>query len=261
MLPLTASWQTPVVLALGLALPFGAVTTLIAQDFRVDTDVYLGGEEETFSEHLTIFYGPIVYDFAVKGPEEITILNLREARITLLDVKRRVKTDVKTAELLDFSARIKLIGKKNQDEELVDPEFEVRFDGEQQTLELVSRKISYRTTVAEPTDPTVATRYREFTDWYVRLNSMRPGNPPPFGRLALNRELADRKLIPTEIKRTVTLGRLLAKPQRARSRHLIGMTISNTDRLRIDKAGEYLSDFKTVSPEEYMQVETGASRD
>ncbi len=231
-----------------------------AQDFRVDTDVFLGDESQTFSEHLSLFHGHLVYDFTVKGPEEITILDFSKGIVTLLDVKRRVRTDLKTAELLDFSAHIKAIGKSNHADDLVAPKFEVTFDPDADSLTLASRKITYKAKATKPTDPTVASRYREFTDWYARLNSMRPPNPPHFGRLELNRELANRGLMPEEIERTIVLGRLFAKPEKARSQHLVNMTISGTDRNRIEKAGGYLVDFTRVNPAEYMQPAAVATR-
>jgi hypothetical protein len=256
----TVSWQK--LAALALALTWAATWTgdLPAQDFRVDTDVFLEDDEETFSEHLTLFYGTVVYDFAVKGPEEITILNLKDGKISLLDVKRRKRADLTTTELLDFSAKIKDIGTNNQAEDLVAPKFEVTFDEGQNSLELASHKITYRATGIKPANATVATRYREFTDWYARLNSMRPPNPPHFGRLELNRQLADRGLLPQDIERTVVLGGLFRKPQKARSHHVVGTVISGTDRRRIDEAGGYLVGFTKVTLANYMQVETVAKR-
>ncbi|MEO8495368.1 MAG: hypothetical protein ABI614_09875 [Planctomycetota bacterium] len=233
---------------------------LRAQDFRVDTDVYLEDEEATFSEHLTLFHDMVVYDFAVKGSDEITILNLQKGTIVLLDVKRRIRADLTTAELLDFSAKIKAIGTSKQAEDLVSPKFEVKFDAEQKSLELVSRKITYRATGIQLPDASIATRYREFTDWYARLNSMRPPNPPHFGRLELNRELADRGLLPQDIERTVVLGGLFRKPQKARSHHVVGTTMSGTDRRRIDEASGYLVSFAKVSAVDYMQLPTVAVR-
>lgn len=254
----TSAWQQ--LAALALALTWAWAGNLTAQDFRVDTDVFLADDEETFSEHLTLFYGNVVYDFRVKGPEEITILNFQDGTISLLDVKRRQRADLTTAELLDFSAKIKDIGTNNQAEDLVAPKFQVMFDEEQKSLELVSRKITYRATGIEPSTASVATRYREFTDWYARLNSMRPPNPPHFGRLELNRQLADRGLLPQDIERTVNLGGLFRKPQKARSHHVVGTVISGTDRRRIDEAGGYLSDFAKVSLADYMQVDQVAKR-
>lgn len=254
------SWQKLVAFALAFALSSNGAVNLLAQDFRVDTDVYLGDEEETFSEHLTLFRGSVVYDFAVKGSEEITIFNLQNGEITLLDVKRKTRAVLTTAELLEFSARIKAIGTSNEGADLVAPKFEVKFDDDQKSLELISQKITYRATGMAPSEASIATRYREFTDWYARLNSMRPPNPPHFGRLELNRELADRGLLPKTIERTIDLGRLFSKPQQARSQHVVHMAISGTDRRRIDEAGGYLVSFAEVSPADYMQLAKVAAR-
>ena len=256
----TVSWRKLAVLTLALGWSATGTGNLPAQDFRVDTDVFLEDDEETFSEHLTLFYGAVVYDFSVKGPEEITILNLKDGKISLLDVKRRKRAHLTTAELLDFSAKIKDIGTNNQAEDLVAPKFEVEFDEGQNSLELVSRKMTYRATGIKPANATVATRYRKFTDWYARLNSMRPPNPPHFGRLELNRQLADRGLLPKDIERTVVLGGLLRKPQKARSHHVVGMLISGTDRRRIDEAGGYLVGFTEVTLAAYIQPEKVANR-
>jgi hypothetical protein len=245
---------------LTIVLSVSSISGLLAQDFRVDSDVYIGEAKETFSEHLTLFFGSVVYDFSVKGHDEVTILDLQNGKITLLDVRRKKRADLKTADLLDFSARIKAIGTDKQAEDLVSPKFEVDFDKQQKSLSLVSPKITYRATGFIPSDPAIVKRYREFTDWYARLNSMRPPNPPHFGRLELNRELADRGLVPQDIERTIRLSRLFSKPEKARSHHVIGTTISGTDRRRIDQAGGYLVSFTKVSPREYMQGEAVASR-
>ena len=48
-------WQKLATLTLAIALVPSSFASLFGQDFRVDTDVYLGDEVETFSEHLTLF--------------------------------------------------------------------------------------------------------------------------------------------------------------------------------------------------------------
>jgi hypothetical protein len=94
----TVSWQKLAALALAFALSPVCSGKLLGQDFRVDTDVYLGDDKETFSEHLTLFRGSVVYDFEVKSSEEITILDLqkKDGEIVLLDVKRRKRADLTT---------------------------------------------------------------------------------------------------------------------------------------------------------------------
>ena len=82
---------------------------------------------------------------------------------------------------------------------------------------------------------------------------MRPGNLPPFGRLELNRNLADQGLLPREVERTVRLGKVLPSTDIARSRHLIQWQLSNTDRSRIRDAGGQRASFAKVTLQKYMQ--------
>jgi hypothetical protein len=70
-------------------------------------------------------------------------------------------------------------------------------------LTLTSPHITYRLeTVPARTAETVQ-QYREFSDWYARFNAMfNLGSTPPFPRLAVNKELARRGLVPTEVTLT-----------------------------------------------------------
>jgi hypothetical protein len=238
------------------------------QDFRVETDVYLGGKKQPESQHLTLFSGHLVYVFTLAGKDdngrqEITILDTSKGskgRVILLDVNRRQRAELTTADLLDFTAKIKKLARGNKKRGFLDPDFEVTFDKEQQTLELSSSKITYRATGIEPKQPDAVNRYREFADWYARLNAMRPGNIPPFARLELNRALAAKGLLPEEIVRTLRLGRVLPDKQEARSKQLIHWQLSNTDRRRIRDVAGFQSGFLRVSLQKYFQLEDIAKK-
>jgi hypothetical protein len=74
---------------------------------------------------------------------------------------------------------------------------------------------------------------------------------PPGARLQLNQELASRGLLPTEIKLTIAPSSRFKSKLELRSRHLINWTLSGSDRKRLERAGDYLQTFRTVSFEEY----------
>src|SRR5690348_13125228 len=76
----------------------GFTTVLRAEDFRIYTDYFVGSEKKPSAEVLTIFQGGIVYDF--QDPE-ITILEPRRGKLTLLNTKHQVRAMLETAELLD----------------------------------------------------------------------------------------------------------------------------------------------------------------
>ena len=106
--------------------------------------------------------------------------------------------------------------------------------------------------------PEVVAAFRYFADQFARLNALRPGNLPPGARLELNKALAERKLLPLEIARTIPpanpLVNPLAKKLVVRSRHLPNWSLSGEDRKKIDRAGTYLAQFSSVSFEEYRSA-------
>src|SRR5262245_2325730 len=75
---------------------------LVAQDFRVDTELFENQAKEPFLQTLTIFSAGAVYDFRLTEPAETTVFDPRRGLFTLLDESRQVKAIVTTQELLDF---------------------------------------------------------------------------------------------------------------------------------------------------------------
>ena len=232
-----------------------------SQDFRVDTDVFLGDAKEPVSETLTIFAGDVVYDFILNGPEEITIFDVNRGRIVLLDSARSVRATLTTDQLLQLSAAMKSVGGAEERQTLLNPQFASRFDEPTSQLELTSAGLIYRAKGIKPKVDTAVQRFQQFADWYARLNAVRPGNLPPFGRIELNQSLAEHHLVPEEIERTIIVDRSLGDKQyRARSRHTFIWTLSSTDRKRIERAGREQSAFRAVNPAEYWQVARVASK-
>jgi len=80
------------------------------------------------------------------------------------------------------------------------------------------------------------------------------GHLPPGARLALNKALAERKLLPLEITRTILPANPLGKKIVVRSRHLVNWSLSGEDRKKIDRAGTYLAEFSAVSFEDYRSA-------
>ena len=110
-----------------------------AEDFRVETDVFVQGDDAPVSETLTIFTGNVVYDFILNGTEEITVFDVRRGRITLLDTERRVKTTLTTDQLMNFSRAIMTITREDEEGAWLAPEFAVNFEEDSSTLELTSK--------------------------------------------------------------------------------------------------------------------------
>ncbi|MCU0875712.1 MAG: hypothetical protein MUE50_25550, partial [Pirellulaceae bacterium] len=41
----------------------------MGEDFRIETDVFLGAEKEPVAQSVTLFSGGLVYDFPLIGPQ------------------------------------------------------------------------------------------------------------------------------------------------------------------------------------------------
>lgn len=261
----SSSHRSLVILWTALAIAHGAVglaTTRVAgQDFRVETDVFADDAKEPIVQNLTLFAGGVIYDFLLTEPEEVTLLDLSRARLVLLSPGKKLRTDLPTDQVLKFVAMLKTQSPSARLVALIDPQFEESYDEMTHRLRLTSKHVIYEVKYVEPKATDAARRYQEFADWYARLNSMRPDNPPPFGRIRLNKVLADKNLMPEEVTRTVVMkSGLLEKRYTATSRHLVNWQLTNTDRKRIDDVGEYLTSFRSVPFRDYRQLSDPSSR-
>lgn len=233
------------------------------EEFRVETDIFLGGEKEPVAQSVTLFSGGLVYDFPLIGPQEITVFDGGRGRFVLLDVPRRTKTTLTTQELLQTTAAIKV-----QAQQLdgvfafaADPQFRYEADAEKGWLTLSSSLLSYRAKGIKPKLAVTADVYRDFADWYARLNATRPGNLPPFPRLELNRALAEQQQVPEEVELTVEpKNRWAGRKLIVRSHHIFNWRLSNTDHKRIETAGTYMADFQAISFQDYRQPLLTASK-
>ena len=77
-------------ITLAFCAAFAGGNVALAEEFRVDTDVYLEGEgKEPIAETLTLFSNGLIYDFILTGSEEITIFDVDRGHIVMLDTDGR----------------------------------------------------------------------------------------------------------------------------------------------------------------------------
>jgi len=246
-------------LVLGCSVPVASR----AQEFRVETDVFVGSQKKPVAQNLTIFVSGLVYDFPLMGPNEIAVLDPSRGRFVLLDTERKIKTTLTTQELLEFTASMKA---QAQDAEGVvafalNPQFDPSFDEQTGWLTLSSKLMTYRLKGSKPKQAAAVDLYRQFADWYARLNATRPGNLPPFARLELNKAAAERGLIPEDVELTVASSyRLVGKTMAIRSHHMINWRLPGTDRKRIDEAGDFLVNYPAVKFQEYRSADKVAAK-
>lgn len=233
---------------------------LSAQEFRIETDVFVDDQKEPVQETLTIFFDGIVYDFLLTGVEEITVFDSQRNRLVLMDERRQVKTELAMSAILSYTAQMETRLGEPDKQYLLGKEVRTNVE-DGGWLTMANDQVTYRAEGIEPKDPHVAAQYQQFADWYARLNAMRMGNLPPFMRIQLNAELASKNQIPKTIERTLVQKKGLKKvKQTLCSRHLANWRLSTTDRKMIDRATSNMAAYRTVSFQEYLQVPEVAAK-
>lgn len=224
-----------------------------AENFRMETDVFIGTNKEPVVQYLTLFTHDAIYDFRVTSPEEVTIVDLNRSRIVLLDSARKMKATLNTEEVLQYTASIKAqVNSSNPTFYFAaNPNFEVSHDDATDWLTLSSEQLTYRIKGSKPKQADAVRRYQEFADWSARLSSTRPGNLPPYARMAVNRAIAEKEWLPDEVERTIPPARLGMRKLEMRTRHHVNWLLSETDRKRLDRVGTDLVSFKAVPYQEY----------
>ena len=232
-----------------------AVTS--AADFRVENRVYSGGNKQPTSLSCSVFHQATVYDF-LQNPAETTVFDKTAGRFVILDDTRRVRTELSTKDLEGFTQKMKDRAVKGQDplmQFLAEPVFEERYDPARRELILSSDLVNYKAIVTSA-DNSVVSQYREFSDWYARLNAILiPGSRPPFARLKLNEALARHEAVAREVTLTITTvkdGK--NQPATVRSEHLLSLALTPADMERIERARKSMTGYKLVSFDQYRQA-------
>ena len=234
----------------------GAIAASVAHadEFRVETFVYVGNQKEAIAQNVTFFTNGLVYDFPLTGPEEITVFDASRGRFVLLDCRRKVKTTLTTKDLIEFTSAQKAHAAEADGvfAFAANPRFQHKYDTETDSLTLTGKLMTYRAKGMRPKIETAVSTYRDFADWYARLNATRPGSLPPFARFELNKAIAEKGMIPKEVELTVAPKmRIVGRKLVMRSRHMANWRLSDTDRERIETAGTYLVSFQPVSFKDY----------
>jgi hypothetical protein len=249
--------------SLAIALLAAAAAAATGQEFRIDTELFVGNQKEPAAETLTLFTGGIIYDFLLTKPEEVTMFDPHRGRFTLLDPVRRLKCGISTQQVLDYSLALDAHaaeGKNPLFAFAASPKFSTTADAYEQNgqkllrLTLVGKPLEYSVVARKPERPEAVRAFRNFADWFARLNAMGPGNLPAGARLEVNKAIAERDLIPLEITRTIPAAHVLAAKSEVRSRHLVTWSLSGEDRKRIERAGTHLAEFRSVTFDEYRST-------
>ena len=247
------------VLILGLA-----VSAADGDDFRIESKVFAGKSEKPVSQSITLFRAGRVYDY-LEEPVSIAVFDKPHERFILLDPARSIKTEITTAELLAFTARLQAWAETQKKGLLAfaaKPVFETKFDDKTGLLTLDSEHLKYELDTVKANTDRAAQQYREFSDWYIRLNAMtHPGSTPPFPRMVVNDELSKRIRVAEKVKLTIAgQSQLVGREAALRSEHQILWRLLQKDLKQIAETGHQLASFKTVGYAEFREGGTLARR-
>ncbi len=229
-----------------------------AEDFRIDSKVFADKQPNPVSQSTTLFRAGIVYDYLV-DPKRVAVFDRPRQRFILLDPDRSIKTEVATDEVARFNTNLRAFAAANGTEfikSMLEPNFQITEDTKSGELVLTGQSMTYRIETIKPTAVETVQQYREFSDWYVKLNSMvNPRSTPPFARLAVNDELAKRGLIAEKVQ--LTIPRQVATAGRGvslRSQHHITWRLLQRDLDDIAETAQQLATFKAVPFNEYRDT-------
>jgi hypothetical protein len=226
----------------------------LAEDFRVETKLYDGAGKEPVSQATTLFKAGRVYDY-LSGPPQVALFDKPRGRFRLLDIERKVQTEISTEKVLTFSEGLQTSATKSKNSFLqfaANPTFEPKLDDDTGELTLSSQLMTYRVETEKHETGDAVQQYREFSDWYARLNAMmNPGSQPPFPRLAVNSELAKRGLLAKKVNLVIP-AQLTRRGKNLRSEHRIHYNLLPRDLKSIDETDNQLATFKQVDFKEFI---------
>jgi len=230
-----------------------------AEDFRVDNEVFVGNKSEPASQSTTIFHNGVVYDFMV-DPGEVIVLDKAAERFILLDTTRHIRSDLSIEDVTAFTAQLQQSAENHSDpfiSFLANPKFEEQFDESSSELTLSSEWMVYRLVLQSVDSPELTRQYREFCDWYARLNTMlHQGAKPPTARLLVNEAISRHDATAREVRLTVTPKKTFPPVRTTlRSQHQVIREVAESDLDRVMQTRQFMSIFKPVSFEQYRTTE------
>jgi len=238
--------------AAGLLSVAAAEKVARSANFRVHTTVVADDDNRLVAANLTIFFDHSIYDFPLDASQEATIFDSSLSQFTLLDGQREIQCRLARQELLRLIAAIEQRARKTSNPRIrfiANPSFQESFDPDSLRLTLAGKQLTYVVLGKKPEIPSAAGQYREFTDWFARLNAIYTARPPT-ARLQLNQALSKRELVPERISRHI--------PERETysSKHVFGWRLEKGDLQRIDKAQEWSRRCRYVSLDQYRRRHT-----
>jgi hypothetical protein len=226
------------------------------EEFRVENEVFFDGRKEPGIRSTTIFHQGIVYDY-LDQPQEITVFDAARGRFVLLDLTRKIRTELSTQRVAEFTDRLRKWAASQSDpflRFLADPKFDIHYDDKTGQLTVASSWMTYRVNTIPAGNQTVSKEYRRFSDWYARMNTLlNPGTRPPEARLVLNASLEEHGRVPQTVLLEMRKEGLLQRKLVVRSEHQLFCRLVESDRDLIAQTDQFMAMFQVVDFAEYQR--------
>jgi hypothetical protein len=240
--------------ALALAALLVTSADAVADDFRLETLIFVGEAEEYDSRTVSLYHQGVYYDLqGIDKPATVyspAVAN-RPGRFVLLDPLRKVKTEFTTDRVDAYIAKLTRWAMAHNDRTLrfaAAPEFKTQFDDATNRLTLASDELTYTVDTQTLESPERVRVLIEFLDGFAKLNCQLSTGLPPGPRMAVNRELLSRQLAPKGVQ---LASDDVEKPD-LRSEHKLAWLLSKDDHDAIAVINEQLVKFDEVSNAEYQ---------
>jgi len=247
-----------------LLLPFVFANGAGAQQFKIESQIYINGEDQPSSSNVTMFSDGLVFDFQTKGTQshEVTILQPKQHQMILLDRLRRMKLVLDDVQLIKMADALRR--DTSQDEVagfLVNERFEetVEFDNGAATLK--SPTITYTVRGSRPADLKVFPIYSNFIEAFTRLQVSDPHAFSPFPRMRLNETIRKLGWIPLEVNVTFQSNPLMKQGLTATSKHTFLSQLSAADQAKIAELKAEWLNFESVDLYEFRRLKKPTVRE
>jgi hypothetical protein len=235
-----------------------AAAAAFAEDFRIETRIFVGQkteDEKPVSQSTTLFRAGAVYDFLAEPAQAAVFRKAtggKPGRFILLDWTHEIQTEFTTDQLARFSDKVRNMAATHSDpfvKHASNPKFDEEFEPDSGKLVLASYWESYTVATGPAEHADALPEYREFLDWYARLNALLHPGLPPEPRLRLNEALARRRVLPLSVELTRA-----GSEEPIRAEHQFTWRLSRDDMQRIDDVATALASFRKVENEAFLKT-------
>nr|WP_236696194.1 hypothetical protein [Rhodopirellula islandica] len=171
-------------------------------NFTLTTKIYFAGERNPNSVHQNIFHDGVIYSVSESDPRFLTVFDLNQSVIVLLDQQTKTRCSVSMDVLTQLTARADATVTDPKRRERLGMNARVRSLGNHR-YQMTYPGVRYEVEGVVPPSPAMAVANAQLVDWACRLNIARPRGLPPFGRMRLNDELWKQSLIGVKTNLTI----------------------------------------------------------